>query len=172
MESDSGPLISALRRNAEALRINFEGYTSEVRYTDRVLRFPSLFSGGDTLAEPASPIETPDSSLLYSMATGDPGGAGYFPLNAVRWLTPPRDIAVLVTASAAKSFKAELFNFRTNTRPMSAEFYLLDPGKYELTIEAEGKPRRSIRFGVESRRTRVDFELPPRALCRLEIKGN
>jgi len=172
LAGDSAPLVSALRQNAEALSINFEGYTSEVRYTDRVLRFPSLFSGTDTLAEPAVAIETPDASLLYSMATGDPGDAGYFPLNAVRWLTPPRDIAVLVSDSSADSFKAELFNFDANTRKMSAEFYLLDAGKYELTIEAAGMPQRSYRFEVEGRRTRVGFELPAQKLCRLEITGD
>ncbi|MFH1717837.1 MAG: hypothetical protein ABIF19_10825, partial [Planctomycetota bacterium] len=174
LDGDIGPLVSALRQNAEALRINFEGYTSEVRYTDRVLRFPSLFSGNNTLAEPAAAIHTPDPSLLYSMVTGDPGDAGYFPLNAVRWLTPPRDIAVLVTESAANRFTAEMFNFDTNTRSMSAEFYLLDPGKYKLTIEVgQGQQRklwRSYQFAVEGRRVRVYSELPAHRLCRLEIR--
>ncbi|GAJ04232.1 unnamed protein product, partial [marine sediment metagenome] len=59
-------LVSALRNNAEALRVNFEGYTSEVRYTDRVLRFPALFANplGDALrrnnmlSEPVVTIHT------------------------------------------------------------------------------------------------------------------
>ncbi len=174
LHGDPGPLVSAVRQNAEALRINFEGYTSEVRYTDRVLRFPSLFSGGDGLAEPAGTIHTPNPALLYSMATGDPGDAGYFPLNAVRWLTPPRDIAVLVTESANAQFAAELFNFGAKQRPMSAEFYLLDPGKYELTITSkEGKQEKlpgTGEFVVEGRRTRVSFNLPPRRLCVLSVR--
>jgi hypothetical protein len=174
LHGDLSPLVSALRENAEALRINFEGYTSEVRYTDRVLRFPSLFSGGDTLAEPVGTIRTPDPSLLYSMATGDPGDAGYFPLNAVRWLTPPRDIAALVTESASTQFVAELFSFGGRQRSMSAEFYLLDPGKYELTITTkDGRERKSPatqEFVVRERRTRVSFELPPRRLCVLRIR--
>jgi len=170
-KGDTGPLVSQLRRNAEALRINFEGYTNEVRYTDRVLRFPSLFSGKDALAEPAAAIETPNPELLYSMATGDPGDAGYLPLNAVRWLTPPRDIAALVSEAGAKSFKAELFNFDSNTRKMSAEFYLLEPGEYELSVEAKGRPPQSRRFEVKGRRTRVEFELPARKLSRLEIRA-
>jgi len=176
LDGDIGPLVSALGQNAEALRINFEGYTSEVRYTDRVLRFPSLFSGNNTLAEPAAAIPAPDPSLLYSMVTGDPGDAGYFPLNAVRWLTPPRDIAVLVTESANNRFTAEMFNFDANVRSMSAEFYLLDPGKYKLAIEVgQGRERklwRSYQFAVEDRRMRVGFELPAQELCRLEIRGD
>ncbi|MGD8499157.1 MAG: hypothetical protein PVJ86_00830 [Phycisphaerales bacterium] len=174
LHGDLSSLVSALRQNAEALRTNFEGYTSEVRYTDRVLRFPSLFSGGDMLTEPVGTIHTPNPSLLYSMATGDPGDAGYFPLNAVRWLTPPRDIAVLVTESASTQFAAELFGFGDKQRPMSAEFYLLDPGKYELTIATEDGREKKLpaihKFVVRERRTRVSFKLPPRRLCVLRIR--
>jgi len=183
-----------LRQNAEALRINFEGYSSEVRYTDRVLRFPALFGNdgivglpreiGDARQVPsASPpyltgravetIYTPDTSLLYSMLTGDPGDAGYFPLNAVRWLTPPREIAALVTESAKSRFAAELFSFAPEERPMAAEFYLLDPGDYQLTITAgqgeESQRVETLDFVVKTRRTRVNFELPPRQLCTLQV---
>jgi len=173
LHDDPGPLLSALKENTEALRINFEGYTSEVRYTDRVLRFPSLFTGSETLAEPAAAIRRPNPSLLYSMVTGDPGDALYFPLNAVRWLTQPRDIAVLVTESSAKSFNAELFAFGKQQRSMSAEFYLLEPGRYKLTITFDNNGKQEsagdYEYSVESRRTRVSFKLPPRKLCVLHI---
>ncbi|HCO96954.1 MAG TPA: hypothetical protein DIU00_23950 [Phycisphaerales bacterium] len=174
LHGDPGPLLSALRENAEALRINFEGYTSEVRYTDRVLRFPSLFASGGILGEPAAAIDRPNPSLLYSMVTGDPGDALYFPLNAVRWLTPPRDIAALVTESSQSRFGAELFSFGERARSMSAEFYMLDPGKYKLTITTanggEAGPVETNQFTVESRRTRISFTLPPRKLCGLKVR--
>ena len=173
LHGDPGPLLSALQENAEALRINFEGYTSEVRYTDRVLRFPSLFTGNGIPGEPVAAIRTPDPSLLYSMVTGDPGDALYFPLNAVRWLTPPRDIAVLVTESTAGEFSAELFGFGQRQRTMSAEFYLLEPGRYKLTITAGDNGGRqspeTYEFSVKNRRTRVNFKLPPRKPCVLHI---
>jgi len=170
------PLVAALRQNAEALRINFEGYTSEVRYTDRVLRFPSLFGGADKLADPSGAIHTPNPSLLYSMATGDPGDAGYFPLNAVRWLTPPRGIAALVTESASTRFDAELFCFDAEPRSMSAEFHLLAKGNYTLTVtpkaDEDRRPSRTYDFVVEARRTSVSFTLPSRRLCVLRIRAN
>ena len=174
LRGDTVPLVSALSQNAEALRINFEGYTSEVRYTDRVLRFPALFGNDGILGGAVEAIRTPDTSLLYSMVTGDPGDAGYFPLNAVRWLTPPREIAALVTESAKSRFAAELFSFGQERRSMAAEFYLLDPGNYQLTIAA-GKGEESQRletheFVVKTRRTRVDFDLPPRKLCTLQVR--
>ena len=174
LRGDSTQLLAALRQNAEALRVNFEGYTSEVRYTDRVLRFPGLFAGSEVLARPVEAIHTPNPSLLYSMATGDPGDAGYFPLNAVRWLTPPRGIAAFVTDSAGTRFDAELFCFDAEPRSMSAEFYLLDPGKYTLTVapkdEQARQSSRTYGFTVDGRRTRISFTLPARRLCTVSVR--
>ncbi len=173
MRGDINSLVLALRDNAEALRVNFEGYTIEVRYTDRVLRFPSLFGENGFVPEAQARIRKPDTLLLYSTVTGDPGDAGYFPLNMVRWLTPPRNIAVLVTASATDHFTAELFHFGQGKRPMSAELYLLKPGNYTLAIaskNARGQtPIAAHEFTVKGLRTRVPFALPPRKLCVLHV---
>jgi len=173
MRGDLNSLILALRDNAEALRINFEGYTSEVRYTDRVLRFPSLFGENGFVPEAPARIRKPDTLLLYSTVTGDPGDAGYFPLNAVRWLTPPRKIATLVTGSATDHFTAELFHFGQGKRPMSAELYLLKPGNYTLAITSKNTrgqtPIATHEFTVKGLRIRISFELPSRKLCVLHV---
>ncbi|MBM3335893.1 hypothetical protein FJY63_14640, partial [Candidatus Sumerlaeota bacterium] len=58
------PLVKALNDNAAALRINFPGYTSEVRYTDRVLRFPTLFGEKGILGKSVKAIREPDTDLL------------------------------------------------------------------------------------------------------------
>ncbi|MCP4257032.1 MAG: hypothetical protein GY774_05840 [Planctomycetes bacterium] len=174
LEGDFNSLVSALGNNAKALRFNFEGYTSEVRYTDRVLRFPTLFTGNETLSEPAVTFHTPNPSLLYSTVTGDPGSSGYFPLNAVRWLTEPRNIAALVTESGTNKFAADLFHFGKEKRPMSAEFYLLKPGEYTLTLTIKnGEKQKAFitdKLEVRGHRTKVSFELPPRNLCTLNIR--
>jgi len=168
MRGDRDSLTGTLRNTAEALRINFPGYTSEVRYTDRVLRFPSLFSAGFAPSK-AGAIHSPNTSLLYSSVTGDPGGAGYFPLNAVRWLTPPRNIAALVTDSGTSSFAAELFNFRSAPRKITAELYLLASGEYDLTVAVkDGDSSKTIErraFKVTGPRTRISFDLPGRRVC-------
>lgn len=168
LKGDRSRLVDSLKTTAQALRINFPGYTSEVRYTDRVLRFPTLFSAGFAGSK-GEAIGVPNPGLLYSSVTGDPGGAGYFPLNAVRWLTRPRDIAALVTESGTRSFAAELFNFEPAPRKISAELYLLANGEYDLTVAAkDGDGYRTIErktFTVRGPRTRVSFELPGRTLC-------
>ena len=163
---ERGPLDAALKANSEALRINFEGYTSEVRYTDRVLRFPSLLGENSMYPDAVPGIALPDTNLLYSTATGDPGSAGYFPLNAVRWLTPPRGLAVVVTDSGTAGFEAELFHFGQESRPMAAELYLLAPGAYAFSVEPGNV---SQPFTVSGSRTRLAFELPPRQLCILRV---
>ncbi len=165
-------LTAALNQSAESMRINFEGYTSEVRYTDRVLRFPRLFGENMMFRRATAPIRSPNPGLLYSMATGDPGDCGYFPLAAVRWLTPPRDIAALVTETGTDRFSAELFHFGEQDRPMAAEFYLLSPGRYRWDLLPEGVdlPAKSSRtFSVQGPRTVVSLTLPPRTLCRLRV---
>jgi hypothetical protein len=172
--NDRSNLVSALRNTAEALRINFPGYTSEVRYTDRVLRFPALFGANGMYPEAIAAIRTPDTSLLYSCATGDPGSAGYFPLNAVRWLTPPRDLAALVIESGTERFSAELFHFGLEPRPLAAELYLLRPGTYTFSMtkgeqtSGDAAVARTLRVGGP--RTRVTFELPPRQVFRIDVR--
>jgi len=169
LTADRGPLAAALSDAATAFSYNFARYTSEVRYTDRVLRFPAVFQGDVRLAEPEFPVRSPDPGLLYSTVTGDPAGPGSFPLNTVRWLTPPREIAVLVTDTGRKGFQAELFHFGQAPRPMGAEWYLLDPGEYRLTLAAEAETLHEASVTVSGPRTRVTFELPARKVCRLKL---
>lgn len=169
LTGDRSPLVAALESAALAFSYNFERYTSEVRYTDRVLRFPAVFQGEVRLAEPKFPVRSPDPELLYSSVTGDPGGAGTFPMAAVRWLTPPREIAALVTNTRRNRREAELFHFGRASRAMGAELYLLEPGQYQWTLAAGNKTLQQAAVAVSGPRTQVAFTLPARQACRLTI---
>ena len=164
-------LTTSLRETAGAMAVNFEGYTSEVRYTDRVLRFPTLFGKNGMFEKPIPSFHKPDTELLYRTVTGDPGDALYFPLNAVRWLTPPRDLAALVTTSSTDRFAAELFHFGKTPRAMSAELYLLKSGEYRFNLITPGadKALASGTFAVKGPRARISFDLPPQTPCQLSI---
>jgi hypothetical protein len=96
-----------------------------------------------------------------------------FPLNAVRWRTPPRAIAALVTDSSRTSFAAELYHFGAQPRNLEAEFFLLSPGDYELRLTATGTgkatPLQQRVIHVEGPRIRVSLELPARRLCLVKL---
>ncbi len=159
-------LIKQLEENAKAFRINKPAYTSEMRWTDRVLTFNGRWGNeGNGWDWP-----TPNTDVLYAAATGDPGDPRYFPMNAVRWLIEPRAFAALVKESGAHQFTAKLYNFRQKKRDVPAMLYLLKKGKYELSLtDQKGKTVRSEQIKVTGPRTRIEIDLPPRNLCILEV---
>ena len=169
-------LIEALRNNAEALRFNFEAYTSEPRYTDKILKFNRLLMHPNRMyRRPLATLHNPTPRVLYQSATGEPGSQKFFPLNAVRWMTSSREIATLVTHADRKHLAAEVFHFGNKPREMGAELYLLEPGDYHLMIAVgdgiwdKYQPMKHMDFTVNGPRTRVSFILPPRRLCTLKI---
>ncbi len=167
LAGDSQSLARALERNALAFRSNWEAYTSEMRWTDRVISFTRNF-----LAYLPDPPPAPSPEILYSSATGDPGNPLVFPMNRVRWLTPPREIAALVTDAGARSFEAEMFHFGLEPRSLDAELYLLETGVYDVRIEsaASGEILDRQTLEVDGPRSRIHFSLPPRDLCRIRIQ--
>ncbi|MBD3267137.1 hypothetical protein GF373_10750 [bacterium] len=167
VETSETLLLNELKENAQALRSNFPGYTSEVRYTDRCIRFPRFLDRCKWVKyEPPRP----DPMLLYATATGDPGDALYFPLNRVRWLTEPRQIAAMVTTSGKDSFAAELFHFGKQPRDMGAELYLLEPGDYKLHLYSQGNVLEKKNVSISSQRAKFQLTLPPQMLCELRVK--
>jgi len=122
--------------------------------------------------QPKGSFHQPDPNLLYRTATGDPGGAEYSPLNAVRWLTPPRHIAALVTRTSRTGFAAELYHFGTARRKMAATLYLLKPGPYRMQFRTAGKTITSRPLTATGPQTRVEFGLPPRRPCTLTLRSS
>ena len=165
-------LGKSLGKTARALAINFPGRTSEVRFTDRVFAWARMFGDDMMFPKAVSPNNSrPNITLLYETATGDRGDFRVFPLNAVRWLTKPREIAALVTERGDDHFKAELFHFGKEPRPMGAELYLLKPGRYAFTLkDAGGKVIVGDEpFEVKDPRTRIGFTLPAQKRCILKV---
>ncbi|MBM3851738.1 MAG: hypothetical protein FJ399_01130 [Verrucomicrobia bacterium] len=170
LAGDTRALVHSLRQNTEAFRSNWEAYTSEMRWTDRVMSFTGNYLRH--LPEPAPPPPTPQ--ILYACATGDPGTPLVFPLNAVRWRTPPREIAALVTDSGPTSFTAELFHFGTAPRKLAAEFLMLRPGEYDLSVTPAVPSATSAhptKFRVTGPRAEVALELPPRRLAVVQVRA-
>jgi len=161
---DDEPVVNELQRTATALGTNFRGFTSEVRYTDRVLRLPSIFEENGMYPEPRPGFSQPQPDLLYATVTGDPGMSYMFPMNAVRWKTPARNLAAFVTESGTERFSARLYHFGRQARPMGATLFLLNPGNYRIRF---GNTERSL--VVEGPRTEIGFTLPPQTPMVLSI---
>jgi len=166
LTGDRSTIHRELERNAGAFRRNREAYCSEVRWTDRVFAFERNYA--HYYADP--PLRRPSIALIYRTVTGDLGDPLYFPMNAVRWLTPAQDIAVLVTADAPTGLEADLYHFGNTPREMGAELFLLGNGGYEWALSSGDDELDRQGFLVESPRTRVAFSLPPRRLCTLEVR--
>ncbi|WP_050031363.1 hypothetical protein [Verrucomicrobium sp. BvORR034] len=164
-------LEAALRESLGALRVNFPGFTSEVRSTDRCMRFVQ-FLAQDYAFDDYKGVMQPKHELLYRMVTGDKN-APRFPQMAVRWLTPPQDIAALVTEASATRFTAELFHFGKEPRELSAELRQLRPGSYKASLTVGGKPVKLAddRVKVEKGHfSKLPFTLPAQALTVLTIQ--
>jgi len=169
---DRTNLVAALERAAASLRVNWAGYTSEVRYTDRVLSFSSLFSRSDQMLPGKNDPKIVDfrSLPLYAAVTGDPSQVmGSFPLNGVRWLTSPRDIAALVVTNSPVRFSAELYHFGDAPRPMAARLQLLVPGQYSWILKSGDGKISEGSFVMQPGKGEVRFELPPKTLCFLDV---
>jgi hypothetical protein len=165
LTGDVDGLTSGLADSQAALGVNRAGYTSEVRFTDRVFKFHSKYV--NQYADES--IANVDVGLIYQMVTGDFGDPLYLPLNAVRWKTEPQDIAVLVTESGAMGFSAELYHFGEESREMGADLFMLDEDTYNATLTCGDNEVSRSSVNVDEKRGSVMFTLPPRQLCLLEI---
>lgn len=170
-EAGKRELEAALSESLGALRVNFPGFTSEVRSTDRCMRFVQ-FLVQDYAFDAYKGVTQPKHELLYRMVTGDKN-APRFPQMAVRWLTPPKDIATLVTEAGTTKFAAELFHFGKEPREMSAELRQLKPGDYKASLVVDGKrmklPESAVKI-IHGRYTRFSLTLPAGKLSTLRIE--
>jgi len=159
-------VIDSIEKTARVLRYNTESHTSEARFTDRFFsdRFNKMLPKDSPLYNTAV-----DAELLYNAVTGDPGGVYVMPLNAVRWMTPPKNLGVFVTDSIFSLFNALLYNFEDQDRRIDAEFYLLKPGLYTARVISDSKVESEYELEVTGRITPLTFTLPSRQECRLNI---
>lgn len=156
----------SLKLTAQAFRYDREAYTSEVRWTDRIMAFHHKYT--NHYLNP--PLPRPNLGLLYSTVTGDFGNPQYFPLNAVRWKTTPQNIAALITDHSTTHVTAQLYHFGEVDRKMGAEFYLLKPGRYTYTLRANNNTLATHTFTVSGPRTTIDLTLPKGQLTDLDIQ--
>lgn len=167
MAGDEPALTQALAATARTLSVNWPMFTSEVRYTDRVLSFPHAWPRAV-----ASGLSRVNAALLYSTVTGDPGTVENFPLNGARWHTLPRDLGVLVSENRRERFAAELFHFGAEERSMAVSLLTLMPGKYRWTLQTrDGRELSRGSLDVSHDQRRLPLKLPSCVPCRLQVSA-
>lgn len=165
LAGDEAALTQALAGTAHTLSVNWPMFTSEVRFTDRVLSFPHTWPR--TLATGLLRV---DASLLYSTVTGDLGSVGNFPLNGARWHTLPRDLATVVTINRRDRFAAELFHFGATARDLGVSLLTLDPGNYKWALtSAKGETLAQGEHDIARTGRKLRFSSPAGVLCRLTL---
>jgi hypothetical protein len=168
LTGDLDAVIEDYENDAAAFGFNKAGNTSEMRYTDRVLTFNDRWF--NYWAD--EPVPAPRLRSMYSAVTGDPGSPLLFPMNAVRWHTPPKEFAALVTETGTERLSARVYHFGDEPRSLSAELFLLEPGRYVWTLQSvddSGLPREN-ELTVTGPRSEIQLTLPPHRECRLHIK--
>ena len=152
---------SALLNPTTALSWNKAMYTSEVRFTDRVLKFHTRY--WNSIAEESLPGV--DTSILYNMVTGDIGDASILPLPAVRWGFSPQVLRVNIQTASTTLLRAQLYN--TSTEEQSGQVYLqrLNEGTRQYTLQCESSEYTET---IES--DEFTLTLPSQTLCTLEVE--
>jgi|GEM_PF-1784804 len=166
---ERGELERDLASVAASFSVNRAAYTSEVRWTDRVFRFPSAYLESFLKEE----LPLPNTRLLYETLTGDPSTWVGCRLAAVRWRTPPENIAALVTGTGRTGFRAELYHFGNQPREITAELLLLRNGSYEAILRPLGAGAGElsrIPLTANGNGAEVRITLPPRTLCELVVR--
>ncbi len=166
LTGDRDGLLTDLEKDASGFRINKESFTTEMRYTDRVLTFTERWFNYQT----GAPQPSPRLGTLYCSLTGDPGSPLIFPMNAVRWRTSPRDFAALVTESSAKGLSAELYHFGSDPRSLSVEFFLLKKGQYQWSLAPVKETGEARALTVDGPGAKIAVTLEPGRLYRLVVR--
>lgn len=169
LANDETTLARELEQTARLLSYNWPMFTTETRFTDRVLAFNTRWPPAVETFGRTEPIDT---GMLYSMVTGDLGGVQHFPLNAVRWLAEPRDLAIRVIAADHRQFVVEIYSFCDQPRTLEAKLLLLQPGNYRFTLSSSDGQQEAESVTLSATERRLKAALPSRTLVRLSMTPN
>ncbi|MEC8381088.1 MAG: hypothetical protein VXZ96_12230 [Myxococcota bacterium] len=158
---EDAALESALVNPTTALSWNKAMYTSEVRFTDRVLKFHTRYWNG--IAE--APLPGVDTSILYNMVTGDIGEASILPLPAVRWGFPHQTLRVNVQTASPTALRAQLYNTAPEDHSGEVVLQRLIDGHRQYTLQCE-----SSEYSEDIEGDAFTLTLPSQTLCTIEVK--
>ncbi len=161
-EKDLEKLTESLSDLRKSLSLPEEYYTTEVRWTDRLFAFTNKYFNY-ILDEP---LPSFDAGFLFSCFTGNIGNFKFLPVFGVKWLTDPKDIAILTEINSIQNFEAQLFHFGNKSRKMGALFYNLENGKYSFKLNG----KKQFDFKINNDNNIIKFTVQPQILTLLSIE--
>lgn len=143
-------IIDGLKKALEEVRYNNPLRTTLVLHTDRVRTY-----GAD---------------LLKAMLTGDGTPEGSSPYYAVSWENLGENLTVLVTGSGKKNLSVDLFSFNKDYSTVTARFWQLKNGKYDLSIkDNHGRIISTESYEINNVGQKIKISVPPGELISVEL---
>ena len=169
LTGDPAPLESALRRNAEAFRSNWEAYTSEMRWTDRVISFTRNLPELPGRTRPAravagNPLQQRDRRSGQSAGVSLERGA--LANAAARDRRARHRIQPHVVRRGVVSLRHPAARLGRRVIPVVARRIRTD---VDISGAETGAPLQRRTFRVEGPRVRVSLQLPARRLCVVKV---
>lgn len=160
-DKDLRRLTNEIDHQRKSLSLPEIWYTTEVRWTDRL--FSSVPYFNYILKEPLPGFK---AGFLFSCLTGNVGNHQIMPVFGVKWLTDPKDIAILTEENSPQKFVAQLFHFGNDPRSIKVRFLNLREGKYMWHLS--GGRRKS--FTIDQDNREFEFTIPPQKLSLLTVE--
>ncbi|MDX1285018.1 MAG: hypothetical protein R3182_08405, partial [Draconibacterium sp.] len=161
-DNDINRLTDSLDNLRKSLSLPETFYTDEVRWTDRLFAVTKKYFN-DILDEP---LPSFNAGFLFSSLTGSIGNFKFLPVFGVKWLTSPKEIAILTETNATNKFEAQLFHFGEFPRKMGVKFFNLEDGEYRLKLNK----KKILDFNLSSSNREIGFTIQPQELVKLTVE--
>lgn len=160
LTGDWSAVNASLATTVQALSQDRAAFTTEVRFTDRIVKFHSGY------ASRTAETHSLDLKTLYALVTGDDVDPLYVPLPAVRWHTHPTDIAVRVLQAEPQALEAELWLFDGTERTLDVSVLRMQ-AEHTWTLFHDGT---AVDSGSVDGSGRFTLTLPPGQALTLRVE--
>ncbi|MFT3805096.1 MAG: hypothetical protein QM766_28230 [Burkholderiaceae bacterium] len=125
--------------NVSALSRNYEMFTSEAKWTDRILDFEWNYY---RFIAPTK-VKRFDVDILYTTLTGDRASPSAYPMPRVRWMEEIGDLSAVVNAKTPEHFSATLYRFDSREKT-KVDLWDMAPGSYELKVRVKDEDSKPL----------------------------
>ncbi|MFA8342488.1 MAG: hypothetical protein ACEPO8_05895 [Rhodothermaceae bacterium] len=141
---------SGLEKLLEEVRYNTPLRTNLVQHTDRV--------------------RTEGANHLKAMLVGDGTPEGSSPYYAVTWENTNREFTAFVKKSSDEIIVVDVFNHHNESQKITAKFWQLNKGDYELILNIENETAKRKEVKVTKAGTAFELDIPSQKLVTIKLE--